>query len=129
MDVIALRFASLLRSTVLRSLKPKCSYDKEHDWLVYLACECAYVAVATNDPRLSLLQVDDRVVGVRVAGFLQLPRHMRNEILVASAMDLDDIRGIEEIWIKNVLEARDEIFAAQAAFFAELRRREAARER
>jgi hypothetical protein len=107
-----------------KRFKPTCRYIKPLDWFLYLAKDCSYVSTATPNPYLELLVDGGEVVGFKVMAFSNLPRNIRHWFTEIVCVDLDDIKGIEDLWIQNVEEVWPAIEAAQTAFFRELRRRE-----
>ena len=123
-ETLATSLSDVWGGKQLPHFKPSCHYIKEFDWLIYLARDCSYVAVPTKEPQIEHLMDGGETVGIKILGFSQLPRGIRFQLLESTNMDLDDIKGIEDIWIQNFEEVKEDLFAAQTAFFEELRRRD-----
>lgn len=124
MNELAISLTQLLGGKQLQPFKPSFIYIKALDWLIYLARDCSYLAVPTKEPQLEYLMNGGETVGIKIIGFFHLPSCIRRQLLESTQMDLDDIVGIEDIWIKNFEERAEEWAASELAFFEELRRRD-----
>jgi len=107
----------------LLSTAPQAWYDRNLDAFSYLARECSWRLTSSAKPRISLLTDGMNTVGFRVPEFFSLSREERDAFIEATGLDLDDIRGIEAVWIRNVEEMLPEIERSETEFFEELRRR------
>ncbi len=100
----------------LKPFKPSAFYIKGLDCLVYLARDCPYVATPTSNPLVEHCIDKGNIVGFKVWSFLTLTAQERTAILATIAMDHDDIKNIEYIWIHNANEQAADMDAGEAEF-------------
>lgn len=103
----------------LKPFKPSAFYIKELDCLWCLTRDCPYVATPTCYPYVERLVDKGETVGFKIWHFLTLPSEMRHGPLelIGTMMDLDDLKGIEYIYIHTANEQDAEISAEEVAFF------------
>ena len=112
----------LFQNIKLEPFEPKCFYIRKLDCLWCVTRDCSYVATHTDDPNIEFLMYRGEKVGVKINNFFGLPRETRDACLVQTGIELDSIRGIEAIDIRNAEEAAGENSTSEADFFARLRR-------
>jgi len=117
-DLVPLPSSWLPEGFALKSFRPSAMYIPGLDCLVYLARDCSYVATSTDNPYVERLMDNGKVVGFKIWFFLTLPSELRNEALrlIETMIDLDDLKGIEYIWMQNANEQDAEMSAGEDEF-------------
>ncbi len=124
LDPLLLKRMGITKSFFEKRFEPSCRYLKTLDWFIYITKDCSYVSTHTASPFIAKLMHGGEIVGFKIMAFSRLPREVRGWFTEIVNIDLDDIRGIEELWILNFEEMLPQFEKDMTAFFGELRRRD-----